>query len=85
MFQTNDIIGTLTFSGSVGQCYIQVTSYLNMSQLGKFSNNDSIVNLKILKFCRPVLLSGKVQSEHVAAGEGFKQRYYQYINTIKTL
>jgi len=26
-------------------------------------------NLKILKLCTPVLLSGNVQSEHVAAGE----------------
>jgi len=30
--QTKDIIGTLTLKVSVGQCYFQVTSNLNMSQ-----------------------------------------------------
>ena len=29
-----------------------------------------------------MLLSGNVQSEHVAAGENFKQRYYRYLNTL---
>jgi len=29
-----------------------------------------------------VLLSGNVQSEHVAVGESFKQPYYRYINTL---
>jgi len=29
-----------------------------------------------------VLLSGKVQLEHVAGGEIFKQRYYRNINTL---
>ena len=29
-----------------------------------------------------MLLSGNVQSEHVAAGEVFKQRYYRNINTL---
>jgi len=28
----------------------------------------------------PLLLSGNVQSENVAAGEKFKQRYYWYLN-----
>jgi len=30
-----------------------------------------------------VLLSGNVQSEHVPAGEGSKQRYYRNINTLR--
>jgi len=29
-----------------------------------------------------VLLSGNVQSEHVASGKGFKQRYYRNFNTL---
>jgi len=29
-----------------------------------------------------VLLSGNVQSKHVAAGKIFKQRYYRNINTL---
>jgi len=29
-----------------------------------------------------VLHSGNVQSEHVAAGESLKQRYYRNINTL---
>jgi len=29
-----------------------------------------------------VLLPANVQSEHVAAGEDFKQRYYRIINTL---
>ena len=29
-----------------------------------------------------MLHSGNVQSEHVAAGESFKQRYYRNINTL---
>jgi len=30
-------------------------------------------NLNNLSLCRPVLLSGNIQSEHVAAGKDFKQ------------
>jgi len=29
-----------------------------------------------------VLLSGNIQSEHIAAGEVFKQRYYVNINNL---
>jgi len=32
-----------------------------------------------------MLLSANVQSEHVAAGESFKQRYYRNINILKSL
>ena len=31
----------------------------------------------------PVLLSGNFQSEHVAAGEGFIQRYYRKIIILR--
>ena len=30
-----------------------------------------------------MLLSGKVQSEYVAVGEGFKQQYYRNINNLR--
>ena len=30
-----------------------------------------------------MLRSGNVQSEHVAAGEGFKQRYYLNLNNLR--
>jgi len=36
-----------------------------------------------LRICRPVLLSGNVQFEHVVAGKVFKQRYYRNINTLR--
>ena len=39
-------------------------------------------NINALSFCRPVFLSGNVQSEHFAVGEVFKQGYYQNINTL---
>jgi len=39
-------------------------------------------NLNTLRLCRPVLLSGNVQSEHVAAVEMFKQRYYRNLNNL---
>jgi len=29
-------------------------------------------NINLLSLCRPVLLSGNVQSEHVAVGESFQ-------------
>jgi len=38
--------------------------------------------LNILSLCRPVLLSGNVQNEHVAAGEVFIKRYFGNINTL---
>jgi len=40
-----------------------------MSQQGKGSKKRYYRNLNILSLCRPVLLSGNVQSEHVATGE----------------
>ena len=39
-------------------------------------------NINTLSLCSPVLLSGNVQSDHVAAGKVFKQRYYRNINTL---
>ena len=35
-----------------------------------------------LSLCRPVLLSGIFQSEHVAAGENVQIRYYWNINVL---
>jgi len=43
-----------------------------MSQQGKGFIQRYYRNLKNLSFCRPVLLSGIFQSEHVAAGERFQ-------------
>jgi len=62
----NDFIGTLTASASVGQCYFQVTYNLNMSQQWKEFKQRYYRKLNNLCLCRPVLLSGNVQSEHVA-------------------
>jgi len=53
-----------------------------MSQQGRVLKQRYYWNINILSACRPVLLSGNVQSEHVAAGEVFKQRYYRNINTL---
>ena len=39
-------------------------------------------NIYTLTLCRPVLLSGNVQSEHVAAGEMVKLLYYRKLNTL---
>jgi len=72
-FFKNDIIGTLTLKASVGQSYSHVTSNLNMSQKGKVLKKRYYRNISTLSPCRPVLLSGNVQSEHVAAGTVFKQ------------
>ena len=52
-----------------GKGSFQVTSNLNKSQEGKEFKQRYYRNLKILSFCRPVLLSGIVQTEDVAAGE----------------
>ena len=62
----NHVIGTLTLQVSVGKCYIQVTSNLNMSQLGKCFKQQYYRKINTLSLCSPVLLSGNVQSEHVA-------------------
>ena len=71
--QSNDNKGILTLQDSVCQCYFQVTSNLNMSQQGKGFKQRYYRKLKTLNLCRPVLLSGNVQSEHVAAGKVFKR------------
>jgi len=42
-------------------------SNLNMLQEGKEYKQRHYRNTNILRLCRPVLLSGNVQSEHVAA------------------
>jgi len=42
---------------------------MNMSQQGNGFKQRYYQNLKTLNLCSPVLLSGNVQSEHVAAGE----------------
>jgi len=63
-----EIIGTLKLKTSVGQCYLQVTFNLNMSQQGKKFKQRYYRNINKLNFCRPVLLSGNVQSEHVGGG-----------------
>jgi len=39
-------------------------------------------NVNALSLCRPVLLSGNFESEHVASGERYKQRYYRNITTL---
>ena len=67
--QTNDIIGTLTLKASVGHSYFHVTSNLNMSRKRKVLKKRYYCNINNLSPCRPVLLSGNVQSEHVAAEE----------------
>ena len=61
-----------TFYAFVGQCYFHVTSNLNMSQQGKVFKERYYWNLKTLSRCRPVLISGNVEPEHVAAGEMFQ-------------
>jgi len=39
-------------------------------------------NFNNLSLCRPVLLSGKFQSEHVAEVVIFKQRFYRNLNNL---
>jgi len=53
---------------SVGPCYFQVTSNLNMSQHGEEFKQLYYRNNKNLRLCRPELLSGNLQSEHIATG-----------------
>jgi len=65
----NITIGNLTHSVSVGQCYFQVKSNLNMSQQGKFFKQRYYRNINTLNLCKPVLLSGNVKSEYLAAEE----------------
>jgi len=54
---------------SLGQCYFQLTSNLNVSQQGKWTKQRYYRNINFLSFCGPVLLSGNLQSERMAAGE----------------
>jgi len=42
---------------------------MNMSQQGKGFKQRYYRNLNALRLCRPLLLSGNVQSEHFAAGD----------------
>jgi len=53
-----------------------------MSQQWKGFKQRYYRYLNILSLCRPVLLSGNVQSEHVAAGEVFIQRFYRNIYNL---
>ena len=53
-----------------------------MSPQGKRCKQRFFGTLKNLSLCMPVLLSGNIQSEHVAAGKVFKQRYYRKLNTL---
>jgi len=69
MRSNNDIIVILTLKSSVGQCYIQVTSNLNMSQQFNVFKQQYYWNFNNLNFCRSVLHSGNVQSEYFAAVE----------------
>jgi len=58
-------------------------SSLNMSQQGKWFKQRYYRNINSSSICRPVLLSGNLQSEKVAAGEAFQQRYFLNINTLR--
>jgi len=62
-------INNLSF---VGQWYFQVIPNLNMSQQWKVSKQRYYRTLNTLGLCRPLLLSGYVQSEHVAAVESIQ-------------
>ena len=53
-----------------------------MSQKGKGFKQRYYSNVNTLRFCRPVLLSGNIQSELFAAGERFKQRYYRNFKNL---
>jgi len=63
------IIGIFTLYSSVGQCHFQLTSNLNLSQQWKIFKKLYYRNVNNLSLCRPVILSGNAQSEHVEAGE----------------
>jgi len=53
-----------------------------MSQQGKVFKQRYYRNIKNLRFCRSVLLSGNFQSEYFAAEKVFKQRYNGNINNL---
>jgi len=52
-----------------------------MLQQGKVFKHRYYRIINNLSFCRRVLLSGNVQTEHVSAGER-DQRYYRNINNL---
>jgi len=68
----NDIIRTYTTYASVDQFYFQVTSNLHMALQGKEFKQGYYRNINTISLCTPVLLSGNIQSKHVAAGEIFQ-------------
>jgi len=53
-----------------------------MSQQWKSFKQRYYRNINTLSLCRPVLLSGNLQSENVAAGKDFKLRYYRNLNAL---
>jgi len=53
-----------------------------MSQQCKGLKQRYYRNTNTLSLCRPVILSGNFQSEHVAAGKVFKRRYYRNFNNL---
>ena len=53
-----------------------------MSQHRKVFKQRYYRNLNNLRPCRPVLLSGNVQSEHVAAVEIYQKRHYRNFNNL---
>jgi hypothetical protein len=63
----NDIIGSLALYSFAGQCYSQVTSNLNRSQQLEGFKQRYNRKLSTVFLSWPVLLSGNVQSEQVAA------------------
>jgi len=53
-----------------------------MSQQGRLFKHRYYRDINNLSQCSPVLLSGNVQSEYVAAGEVVQKRYYRNIDTL---
>jgi len=53
-----------------------------MSQQGKAFKQRYYLNLNTLSLCRPVLHSGNVQSEHVAAGKSVQITILSVIHTL---
>jgi len=59
---------------------------MNLSQQGKVYKQRYYRNINNLRHCRPLLLSGNDQSEHVTAGEVFKQTILsepKHFNSLK--
>jgi len=53
-----------------------------MSQQGNVFKQRYYRNCNNLRLCRPVLLSGIHESEHVAAGLNVQIRYYRNLNIL---